>query len=110
MTKLKAYARGEMIIINAKARKKGDEIVVSGIIVGKEEHGEIPLTGVVVSAGSEVNQDHVKVGDTVLLPDSGRCQNVPDPRIVTKELAADSKDREIFITTHYKNVAVVYAE
>lgn len=108
MTELKAIALGEQIIIDTTAIKEGEEIVSSGgIVIGKATEGEIPLYGIVISVGESVDTDIVNVGDKVLLP-HGNMKNVPDPRIIAGEMKQTAQDRELWVHTHYKNIAVVY--
>lgn len=107
---LKAHALGEQIIIDTNAIKEGEEVVsAGGIVLGQATQGEIPLHGVVISVGEEVNQDVIKVGDKVLLP-QGAIKNVPDPRIIQGFMKADDNDRALWVHTHYKNVAAVYRD
>ncbi|AGN30179.1 head assembly cochaperone with GroEL [Vibrio phage nt-1] len=107
---LKAYALGEQIIIDTKAIKEGEEIKSSGgIVLGRATQGEVPLFGIVISVGEDVDQDVIQVGDKVLLP-QGNIKNVPDPRIISGEMKQDDADRALWVHTHYKNVAAVYRE
>ncbi len=107
---LKAFALGEQIIIDTKAIKEGEEITsAGGIVIGRATQGEVPLHGVVISVGEDVDQDVIRVGDTVLLP-QGSMKNVPDPRIIAGLMKQDAQDRALWVHTHYKNVAAVYRE
>lgn len=106
---LKAYAIGEMVILHAEARKKGQEIKsATGLVIGTEEFGEIPTTARIVSKGPDVQG--LEIGELVLIPDTSRCQNVPDPRIISKEMDAKDPESLILITTHYKNICIVYSD
>lgn len=105
--------RGEMVIIACEDTKAfGAEIKSdAGIILGRAEDREnlIPAWGKIVEKGSEVPDDvSVVIGDTVLLPDSTRYQKVYEPRVVSGELPRNSKDQLIYITTHYKNISIIY--
>ena len=105
---MKAYAKGEMVIIEVKARNKGTEIKTeSGLILGKLEEGEIPLTGTIVSVGDGVPSDEISINDVVLLP-NGKLQNVPDPRVIEGSMKREDPDAAKMVTTHYKNICVVY--
>lgn len=108
MSEVKAFANGEQVILEIKARRVGDEVKTEGgLVIGIEQQGEIPTTGTVVSIGQFVDQAYVQLGDVVLLP-NGHLQNVPDPRVVTGALPKKSPEAKQFVTTHYKNIAVVY--
>lgn len=105
---LKAHALGEQIIIDTKAVKEGEEIKSDGgIVIGRATQGEIPLYGIVISVGSDVDQGVIRVGDKVLLP-QGSIKNVPDPRIIEGSMKQDDNDRALWVHTHYKNIAAVY--
>lgn len=104
----KAFANGEQVILEIKARRVGDEVKTeTGLVIGIEQQGEIPTTGTVVSIGQFVDKAYAQLGDVVLLP-NGHLQNVPDPRVVAGALKKASPEAKQFVTTHYKNIAVVY--
>lgn len=90
-------ATAENVIIETNAKSKGDDIIEGGIIVGRHEHGEIPLYGKVVSVGDGVVG--IKEGDKVLIPVGGRMNNVPVDK---------PQKNQQFAVTHYKNIQVVY--
>ena len=108
LSDIKAFAMGEQIILHQKVRMKGEEVKsASGIVLGVEEHGEVPLVGTVVSVGPLVDTDVIDVGDLCLLP-AASMNNVPDPRVISGEMARDHKDRLTMFSTHFKNICVVY--
>lgn len=98
-------ALDESVIIEVKARRKGEEIKRNGIVVGIEQHGEVPEWGTIVDVGER--SVGLEVGDVVLVP-NGRMTHVPDPRVVAGELSKDSFDSRQLITTHWKNIQVKY--
>lgn len=105
---MKAYAKGDQVIIASKAANEGEEKVsTGGIVMGTMDQAEVPLHGEVISVGETVDQDVIKVGDVVLLP-LGNIKNVPDPRIITGDMEQKDPDRVKWVHTHYKNIAVVY--
>ncbi|ALP47563.1 head assembly chaperone protein [Vibrio phage phi-ST2] len=107
---LKAHAMGEQIIIDTKAVKEGEEIKSEGgIVLGRATQPEVPLHGIVISVGEDVDQNVIKVGDKVLLP-LGNIKNVPDPRIIEGIMKQDDQDRALWVHTHYKNIAAVYRD
>ena len=107
---LKAVAQGEQIIIDTKAIKEGEELKSEGgIVLGRATQGEVPLHGIVISVGADVDQNVIRVGDKVLLP-QGAIKNVPDPRIIRGEMKPDSSERALWVHTHYKNIAVIYRD
>ncbi|CAL9972404.1 head morphogenesis [Vibrio phage K567] len=107
---LQAFAQGEQVIIDTKAVREGEELFsAGGIALGRATQGEVPLHGRVISVGDEVDTDVIDVGDSVLLP-QGNMKNVPDPRIIKGEIKPDADDRELWVHTHYKNIAVVYRD
>ena len=109
MSDLKAYAQGEQIIMHQEVRMKGAEVKTSGgIVLGIEEHGEVPLTGIVVSVGPDVDTSIIDIGDVCLLP-AANMNNVPDPRIIAGEMDRDSVERLTMFSTHFKNVCVKYS-
>lgn len=102
--------KGEYIIMHRTVRMKGEEVKTkSGLIIGVEQHGEVPLTATVVSVGPDVNQNEIKVGDVVLIPNS-HLINVPDPRIVLGLMDQNDPQRLTMFTTHYKNIVIVYSK
>lgn len=107
---LKANAQGNQIIIDTKVRKVGEEVKsAAGIILGTEREGEVPLFGKVISVGATVDQNVIKLGDIVLLP-NGHMKNVPDPRIIAGEMEQTDSGRVTWMSTHYENISVVYKE
>lgn len=98
-------ALDESVIIEVFARRKGEEIKVGNIIVGREQQGEVPEWGTIVSVG-ERTQGLVE-GDIVLLP-NGRLTHVPDPNVVAGKITKDDPSTRQLITTHWKNVQVKY--
>lgn len=98
-------ALDESVIIEVFARRKGEEIKVGNIIVGREQQGEVPEWGTIVSVG-ERTQGLVE-GDIVLLP-NGRLTHVPDPNVVAGKITKDDSQARQLITTHWKNVQVKY--
>lgn len=99
-------ALDESVIIEVFARRKGQEIKSeSGLIIGREQQGEIPEWGTIVSVG-ERSQGLVE-GDIVLLP-NGRLTHVPDPNVVEGKITKDDLQARQLITTHWKNVQVKY--
>lgn len=98
-------ALDESVIIEVFARRKGEEVKVGNIIVGREQHGEVPEWGTIVSVG-ERTQGLVE-GDVVLLP-NGRLTHVPDPYVVDGKITKDDPKARQLITTHWKNVQVKY--
>lgn len=99
-------ALDESVIIEVKARRKGQEIISeSGLVIGVETQGEIPEHGEVVSVG--INCQNISLGEIVLLP-NGRMTHVPDPRVVSGEIKKDDKTARQLVTTHWKNIQVSY--
>lgn len=102
------FAFDENIVIETKAARAGEEISIGGFVVGTREHGEIPLVGTIVAIGGSVpttENSPIALGNVVLLP-NGRLDHVPDPRYLTGEIASDEQRQ--LVTTHYKNIRVVY--
>ncbi|AKY02075.1 capsid assembly protein [Klebsiella phage RCIP0032] len=100
-------ALGEYVILVSEPAQKGDEIVSpSGIILGKEEQGQLPDMCEIYSIGDDVPKGFVEVGDLTPLP-VGNIRNVPHPLVA----AGVKKPKEIkqkFVTCHYKSLACVY--
>ncbi|AUR85877.1 chaperonin 10 Kd subunit [Vibrio phage 1.081.O._10N.286.52.C2] len=107
---LEVIALGEQIIIDTKAIKEGEEVKsAGGIVIGRATEGEVPLHGIVIAVGEEVNTDIINIGDKVLLP-QGSIRNVPDPRIIAGEMSQNDNNRVLWVSTHYKNITAVYRE
>lgn len=105
---LRVYPTAEQIIMYSDLRMKGQDIISEGgLLLGVEEHGEVPLTAKVIAVGCDVDQDIIKVGDICLLPKQS-MNNVPDPRIIDGSLDKDSPERLTMFSTHYKNICIVY--
>lgn len=100
-------ALGEYVILVSEPAQQGDEIVSpSGIILGKEEQGQLPDMCEIYSIGDDVPKGFVEVGDLTPLP-VGNIRNVPHPMVA----AGVKKPKEIkqkFVTCHYKSLACVY--
>lgn len=100
-------ALGEYVILVSEPAQQGDEIVSpSGIILGKEEQGQLPDMCEIYSIGEDVPKGFVEVGDLTPLP-VGNIRNVPHPLVA----AGVKKPKEIkqkFVTCHYKSLACVY--
>ena len=100
-------ALGEYVILVSEPAQKGDEIVSpSGIILGKEEQGQLPDMCEIYSIGDDVPKGFVEVGDLTPLP-VGNIRNVPHPLVA----AGVKKPKEIkqkFVTCHYRSLACVY--
>ncbi|WFG79227.1 head morphogenesis [Klebsiella phage vB_VIPKPNUMC01] len=100
-------ALGEYVILVSEPAQQGDEIVSpSGIILGKEEQGQLPDMCEIYSIGDDVPKGFVEVGDLTPLP-VGNIRNVPHPLVA----AGVKKPKEIkqkFVTCHYKSLACVY--
>ncbi|QPB08811.1 head assembly co-chaperone [Klebsiella phage Metamorpho] len=100
-------ALGEYVILVSEPAQQGDEIVSpSGIILGKEEQGQLPDMCEIYAIGDDVPKGFVEVGDLTPLP-VGNIRNVPHPMVA----AGVKKPKEIkqkFVTCHYKSLACVY--
>lgn len=100
-------ALGEYVILVSEPAQQGDEIVSpSGIILGKEEQGQLPDMCEIYAIGDDVPKGFVEVGDLTPLP-VGNIRNVPHPLVA----AGVKKPKEIkqkFVTCHYKSLACVY--
>lgn len=103
-------AMGEQIILDVSAKKAGnEEVSEGGVFLGVSTNGEVPLHGVVIAVGDDVDTDIIALGDVCLIP-NGTIKNVPDPRVITGEIRQDDAERETWIHTHYKNIAVKYVD
>lgn len=99
-------ALDESVIIEVFARRKGQEITSeSGLIIGREQQGEIPEWGTIVSVGDRTVG--LELGDIVLLP-NGRLTHVPDPNVVDGLISKEDPKARQLITTHWKNIQVKY--
>lgn len=112
MSELKVKASGEYIIIEAIARPAGSEIKSeSGILVGIRQHGEEPISGTVVSVGSDVPADAAErlLNKQVPLP-KAHMANVPDPDLVKGTITAeDARTKDVkYVSAHYKAVQAIY--
>lgn len=100
-------ALGEYIILVSEPAQQGDELVsTGGIILGKEEQGQLPDMCEIYAIGDDVPEGFVEVGDLTPLP-VGNIRNVPHPLVA----AGVKKPKEIkqkFVTCHYKSLACVY--
>ena len=100
-------ALGEYVILVSEPAKQGDEIVSpSGIILGKEEQGQLPDMCEIYSIGDDVPKGFVEVGDLTPLP-VGNIRNVPHP-LVAAGVKKPKEIRQKFVTCHYKSLACVY--
>ncbi|QGF21629.1 hypothetical protein vBKpnAMK4_00189 [Klebsiella phage vB_Kpn_AM_K4] len=100
-------ALGEYVILVSEPAQKGDEIVSpSGIILGKEEQGQLPDMCEIYSIGDDVPKGFVEVGDLTPLP-VGNIRNVPHP-LVAAGVKKPKEIRQKFVTCHYKSLACVY--
>lgn len=106
--------RGEMILIECKdvtpfgkEVKTDSGIVLSAATAAKDIQEMVPAWGEIVSVGDAVPEE-LPVGTKVLLPDSTRYQKVYEPRVVNGELKRNSPEQQIFVTTHFKNISIVY--
>ena len=100
-------ALGEYVIIVSEPAQQGDEIVSpSGIILGKEEQGQLPDMCEIYSIGDDVPKGFVEVGDLTPLP-VGNIRNVPHP-LVAAGVKKPKEIRQKFVTCHYKSLACVY--
>ena len=100
-------ALGEYVILVSEPAQKGDEIVSpSGIILGKEEQGQLPDMCEIYSIGDDVPKGFVEVGDLTPLP-VGNIRNVPHP-LVAAGVKKPKELRQKFVTCHYKSLACVY--
>jgi hypothetical protein len=100
-------ALGEYVILVSEPAQQGDEIVSpSGIILGKEEQGQLPDMCEIYSIGDDVPKGFVEVGDLTPLP-IGNIRNVPHP-LVAAGVKKPKEIRQKFVTCHYKSLACVY--
>ena len=100
-------ALGEYVILVSEPAQQGDEIVSpSGIILGKEELGQLPDMCEIYSIGDDVPKGFVEVGDLTPLP-VGNIRNVPHP-LVAAGVKKPKEIRQKFVTCHYKSLACVY--
>lgn len=100
-------ALGEYVILVSEPAQQGDEIVSpSGIILGKEEQGQLPDMCEIYSIGDDVPKGFVEVGDLTPLP-VGNIRNVPHP-LVAAGVKKPKEIRQKFVTCHYKSLACVY--
>lgn len=100
-------AIGEYVILVSEPAQQGDEIVSpSGIILGKEEQGQLPDMCEIYSIGDDVPKGFVEVGDLTPLP-VGNIRNVPHP-LVAAGVKKPKEIRQKFVTCHYKSLACVY--
>ena len=100
-------ALGEYVILVSEPAQQGDEIVSpSGIILGKEEQGQLPDMCEIYSIGDDVLKGFVEVGDLTPLP-VGNIRNVPHP-LVAAGVKKPKEIRQKFVTCHYKSLACVY--
>ena len=100
-------ALGEYVILVSEPAQQGDEIVSpSGIILGKEEQGQLPDMCEIYSIGDDVPKGFVEVGDLTPLP-VGNIRNVPHP-LVAAGVKKPKEIRQKFVTCHYKSHACVY--
>ena len=105
--KLPIKALGEYVILVSEPAQQGDEIVSpSGIILGKEEQGQLPDMCEIYSIGDDVPKGFVEVGDLTPLP-VGNIRNVPHP-LVAAGVKKPKEIRQKFVTCHYKSLACVY--
>lgn len=112
--KNEVFASGEYVIIQSVAHPAGSEILSpSGFLLGIREHGEMPISGVVVSVGSEVPEEvrDTLLGSTVALP-SAHLANVPHPGLISGKLTAEEAKKDInkLSSCHYKAIQVVYGK
>ena len=99
-------ALGEYVILVSEPAQQGDEIVSpSGIILGKEEQGQLPDMCEIYSIGDDVPKGFVEVGDLTPLP-VGNIRNVPHP-LVAAGVKKPKEIRQKFVTCHYKSLACV---
>lgn len=106
---MKVRALGEHIILVAKAKSAGTELVsktIPGLIIGMQESGEIPETCEVYSIGPKVPEGIVELGDVVPLT-NGIMRNVLNPDVVSGK-GKPSDFEEKYVTTHYNNLVGVY--
>ena len=97
-------ALGEYVILVSEPAQQGDEIVSpSGIILGKEEQGQLPDMCEIYSIGDDVPKGFVEVGDLTPLP-VGNIRNVPHP-LVAAGVKKPKEIRQKFVTCHYKSLA-----
>ncbi|HHI3146202.1 TPA: hypothetical protein ACP45T_003760 [Klebsiella quasipneumoniae] len=100
-------ALGEYVILVSEPAQQGDEIVSpSGIILGKEEQGQLPDMCEIYSIGDDVPKGFVEIGDLTPLP-VGNIRNVPHP-LVAAGVKKPKEIRQKFVTCHYKSLACVY--
>ena len=100
-------ALGEYVILVSEPAQQGHEIVSpSGIILGKEEQGQLPDMCEIYSIGDDVPKGFVEVGDLTPLP-VGNIRNVPHP-LVAAGVKKPKEIRQKFVTCHYKSLACVY--
>lgn len=100
-------ALGEYVILVSEPAQQGDEIVSpSGIILGKEEQGQLPDMCEIYSIGDDVPKGFVEVGDLTPLP-VGNIRNVPHP-LVAAGVKKPKEIRQKFVTCHYKSLTCVY--
>ena len=100
-------ALGEYVILVSEPAQQGDEIVSpSGIILGKEEQGQLPDMCEIYSIGDDVPKGFVEVGDLTPLP-VGNIRNGPQP-LVAAGVKKPKEIRQKFVTCHYKSLACVY--
>ena len=100
-------ALGEYVILVSEPAQQGDEIVSpSGIILGKEEQGQLPDMCEIYSIGDDVPKGFVEVGDLTPLP-VGQIRNVPHP-FVALGLKQPKEIKQKFVTCHYKAIPCLY--
>ena len=100
-------ALGEYIILVSEPAQQGDELVsTGGIILGKEEQGQLPDMCEIYAIGDDVPEGFVEVGDLTPLP-VGNIRNVPHP-LVAAGVKKPKEIRQKFVTCHYKSLACVY--
>lgn len=100
-------ALGEYVILVSEPAQQGDEIVSpSGIILGKEEQGQLPDMCEIYAIGADVPEGFVAVGDLTPLP-VGNIRNVPHP-LVAAGIKKPKEIKQKFVTCHYKSLACVY--
>lgn len=100
-------AIGEHVILVSEPPQQGDEIISSGgIVIGKQETGQVPDMCEIYSIGADVPEGIFTVGMLVPLP-TGQIRNVPHPMVA----AGMKKPKEIaqkFVTCHWKSIPCIY--
>ena len=100
-------AIGEYVILVSEPPQQGDEITsAGGIVIGRQETGQLPETCEVFSIGPDVPEGVFEIGDVAPLP-VGKIQNVPHP-MVAAGLAKAKDIPQKFVTCHWRSVPCLY--